>query len=247
MATYTSIQSQRIFNEWAQLPISSDELQEKIKARQQKIFPSTQPLPGASSLLTALSKTTNPPMHIALATSSHAANFELKTKHLQDLFSVFSEEHRVKGDDPRIPQGRGKPAPDIYLLALETINQRLRACGEAEVYPEECLVFEDAVPGVEAGRRAGMQVVWCPHEGLLKEYKGREKEVLAGLMGEHKDDGEGAGIVRDVKDDVEGKEERTHRRIEGKPGEIDDGWALLLKSLEDFPFEWYGIEKVASL
>ena len=109
------------------------------------------------------------------------------------------------------------------------------------------MVFEDAVPGVEAGRRAGMQVVWCPHEGLLKEYKGREKEVLAGLMGEHKDDGEGAGIVRDVKDDVEGKEERTHRRIEGKPGEIDDGWALLLKSLEDFPFEWYGIEKVASL
>lgn len=86
-----------------------------------------------------------------------------------------------------------------------------------------------------------MQVVWCPHPGLLNEYKGREKEVLAGLTGEHKEGSEGEGIVKDVKEDVRGKEERVHARIRGAPGEIDDGWAVLVGSLEEFDYEWFGI------
>jgi hypothetical protein len=36
---------------------------------------------------------------------------------------------------------------------------------------------------VEAGRRAGMRVVWVPHPELAAEYRGREKEVLAGRIG----------------------------------------------------------------
>jgi pseudouridine-5'-monophosphatase len=226
----------------------------KVSALQAHHFPSTEPLPGVPSLLRTLSEATEPKVHMALATSSHARNFVLKTAHLQDLFSVFPAENIVLGDDVRIPTGRGKPAPDIYLLALECVNAQLRrgrSHGEGggvdhkEIQPEECLVFEDSVPGVEAGRRAGMQVVWCPHPGLLNEYKGREKEVLAGLTGEHKDDtdvSEGEKIVKeDVKDDVGGKEERLHARIRGRPGEIDDGWAVLVGSLENFDWEWFGI------
>lgn len=172
----------------------------------------------------------------------------MKTTHLEYLFSLFQEEHKVLGDDPRIPVGRGKPAPDIYLVALETINKRLRETGEREVHPEECLVFEDSVPGVEAGRRAGMQVLWCPHEGLFNEYRGQEKEVLAGLTGQHDDSkDEATQIVEDVKEDIKGKEQRTHARISGKPGEIDDGWAVYVKSLEDFPYEWFGIKAGAVL
>ena len=44
---------------------------------------------------------------------------------------------------------RGKPNPDVFLLAAER-------CG-AE--PENCIVFEDAPLGVEAARRAGMRCV----------------------------------------------------------------------------------------
>jgi len=67
----------------------------------------------------------------------------------------------VLGDDARVAPGRGKPAPDIYLLALELLNKVIREEGrEQELRPEECLVLEDSVPGVEAGRRAGCQVVW---------------------------------------------------------------------------------------
>lgn len=171
---------------------------------------------------------------MALATSSHAENYVLKSSHLPELFSHFEKEHQVLGDDARIPKGRGKPAPDIYLLALSTLNDSLRAKGEPEIQPEECLVFEDSVPGVESGRRAGMQVVWCPHPGLLTEYKGREKEVLAGLTGEHKEEEE----ERLKKMEVEVQEEK---RRAGAPGEVDDGWAKLLGTLEDFQYQAFGI------
>ncbi len=44
---------------------------------------------------------------------------------------------------------RGKPEPDLFLLAAERMG----------VAPEGCVVFEDAPAGLEAARRAGMQAV----------------------------------------------------------------------------------------
>ncbi|KAI9723950.1 MAG: hypothetical protein M1812_000668 [Candelaria pacifica] len=231
----------KIFHEWAHLPISDEELRNKVAVLQRHHFPSSQPLPGVPTLLKNLSSTTSPLVHIALATSSHAVNFKLKTDHLQDLFSVFPEERRVLGDDSRIPPGKGKPAPDIYLLALKTINDGIRREGkEPEIGPEECLVFEDSVPGIEAGRRAGMRVIWCPHTGLLQEYRGREQEVLAGLGSAHKGE-EGPKTAANVGEDIEGKEIRSRQRVVGELGEPGDGWGQLLQTLEDFPYSRYGI------
>jgi pseudouridine-5'-monophosphatase len=147
---------------------------------------------------------------------------------LQPLFSLFPDERLVKGDDHRIAAGRGKPAPDIYHLALEMINKSLPN-GEPKIKEEECLVFEDSVPGIEAGRRAGMRVIWVPHLGLLEEYKGREREVLAGLTGEYKDDS------------LRQQEENAGGKKKGGPGELDDDWGELLTSLENFPYQKYGI------
>ena len=225
----------RIFREWAQLPIAHEEYYAKVQKMQRVYFPTCKPLAGVPQLLQTLAKRTDPQVQIALATSSMASNFALKTAHLEDsLFSVFPQENRVLGDDNRIPPGRGKPAPDIYLLALETINERLRREGQAEIVPAECLVFEDSVPGVESGRRAGMQVVWCPHEGLLNEYNGREENVLAGLTGEYKEVEEKNERIGVVEGDGQG-------RKKGAPGEVGDGWAKLLHSLDDFSYRDYGI------
>ena len=44
---------------------------------------------------------------------------------------------------------RGKPSPDVYLLAASRIGAA----------PSECLVVEDAPAGIEAARAAGMAVV----------------------------------------------------------------------------------------
>src|SRR2546423_13066061 len=109
---------------------------------------------------------------------------------------------------------RAKPAPGIYLLALQIINSSLQGSTK-RISPEECLVLEDSLPG---GRRAGMRVIWAPHPGLATEYREREKEVLAGRVG-----------LVEIGDNWQ-------------LGEIDDGWAEQLPSLEVFPFEKYGIE-----
>ena len=216
----------RIFQEWAKLPCTNEEFMAQNQALQRHYFATTKPLPGVPELLQKLKANG---LDIALATSSTRGNFKLKTDHLMDLFSVFPHENRITGDDERVPKGRGKPAPDIYLVALKTLNESRKARGEnGDIKPAECLVFEDSVPGVESGRRAGMQVVWCPHPGLLKEYKGQEKQVLAGLMGE-------------MKVDLQSVNELNSEHVPGTPGSIDDGWAVLLHSLEDFPYSSYGL------
>lgn len=51
-----------------------------------------------------------------------------------------------------VAPGQGKPAPDMFLLAAAKLG----------VPATECLVFEDAMPGVTAARAAGMQVVMVP-------------------------------------------------------------------------------------
>jgi pseudouridine-5'-monophosphatase len=225
-------QAGQIFHTWAQLPITQEQFFKEQSELQKELFPNTKPLPGVLKLLEGLKERN---VKMALATSSHKGNYLLKSAHLPEIFDYFQEEHKVLGDDPRIPTGRGKPAPDIYLLALSTLNKTLEAQGEKPIQPEECLVFEDSVPGVESGRRAGMQAVWCPHPGLLTEYKGREKEVLAGLTGEHKEDEE-----KELQN-TEVQVAQGERRV-GMPGKLDDGWAKLLETLEDFPYQAFGIE-----
>jgi pseudouridine-5'-monophosphatase len=181
----------RIFHEWAQLPITDAQFLARQRELQAEAFKHCKPLLGVEWMLKTLGEqgqmAGGQKVHLALATSSHTGNYEIKTKEMKEMFKVFPESCIITGDDQRIPRGRGKPLPDIYLLALKLVNEGLEN-GEKGVLPEECLVFEDSVPGVEAGRRAGMRVVWCPHPGLLGEYQGREKEVLAGRTGAHSDD-----------------------------------------------------------
>jgi HAD superfamily hydrolase (TIGR01509 family) len=77
-----------------------------------------------------------------------------------------SEEHIVRGclsandllhlfDDiiitPRLVS-RGKPAPDMFLLAAERMG----------IAPEDCLVLEDGQSGIDAAEAAGMKWVFVP-------------------------------------------------------------------------------------
>ncbi|KAI9781650.1 MAG: hypothetical protein M1839_005867 [Geoglossum umbratile] len=236
-----SVKAARIFQNWAQLPISHAEYLEKSAALHTERFANAQPLPGVVALLHSLANCSAPQVHIALATATSTANYHVKTGHLGHIFSTFRDERKVLGDDPRILAGRGKPAPDIFLLALKTINDGIRRDGvEPEIKPEECLVFEDSVAGVEAGRRAGMRVIWVPHPGLLGECVGQEEKILAGLTGKYRDIERAAGV--EVGENTEEGDQSSLNCTGDSPRVTGDGWGELLLSLENFPYEHYGIK-----
>jgi pseudouridine-5'-monophosphatase len=147
------------------------------KALQLTRFPQVQPLPGALDLVSRLKSNG---VGIALATSSTSSNYALKSSNLAHLFDLF-EDVRVTGDDMRVA-GRGKPQPDIFLTALSDLNAHLRKqnSDHVDIIPSECLVFEDGIPGVEAGLAAGMQVVWVPDEQILALHQDDVDTILKG-------------------------------------------------------------------
>jgi HAD superfamily hydrolase (TIGR01509 family) len=95
------------------------------------------PIPGIEELLAAL------PARRCVASNSHLERVRhaLSVTRLLPLFHphVFSASQIA----------RGKPAPDLFLFAA-------RQLGAA---PEECVVVEDSLTGVEAAIAAGMPVV----------------------------------------------------------------------------------------
>jgi beta-phosphoglucomutase len=52
-----------------------------------------------------------------------------------------------------------KPDPYCYQRALELLNEKRREERQLPLLPGECLVIEDAPPGVQAGRAAGMRTL----------------------------------------------------------------------------------------
>lgn len=62
---------------------------------------------------------------------------------------------------------KGKPSPDVYLTVAEKLN----------VEPKNCLVFEDIIAGIMAGKNAGMKV--CAIEDSYSIFCTEEKKQLA--------------------------------------------------------------------
>lgn len=61
----------------------------------------------------------------------------------------------------------GKPDPEVFLVAAQKINRE----------PAHCIVFEDALHGIEAGRRGGMKVVGVATTHHLEELVGADWRV----------------------------------------------------------------------
>lgn len=86
-------------------------------------------------------------LRVGLASSGIRDHVELSLREagLDGMFTI-----EVTGDDVN----RGKPAPDLFLLAAERLG----------VEQGRCAVFEDAPAGVEAAVAAGMRAVCVPNE-----------------------------------------------------------------------------------
>lgn len=97
---------------------------------------------------------------IGIATSNGRILVEdtLKALEAAELFDVVRTACEV---------AKGKPAPDVYLLAAK----------DMEVDPGRCLVFEDVPMGILAGKNAGMKV--CAVDDEFSRYQEEKKRSLA--------------------------------------------------------------------
>jgi beta-phosphoglucomutase-like phosphatase (HAD superfamily) len=88
----------------------------------------------------------------ALATST------VREEAMARMGPLFSRMHATAfGDEV----ANGKPAPDIYRLAVERLGMAA----------DRCLALEDSLPGVESAQRAGLTVIMVPdlvpsHDGI---------------------------------------------------------------------------------
>ncbi len=78
----------------------------------------------------------------AIGTSAPRANVDFVFKHtgIEKYFSTVLDERAVT---------TGKPNPEIYLKAAKALS----------FDPADCIVIEDSLSGVEAGKRAGCKVI----------------------------------------------------------------------------------------
>lgn len=126
-----------------QRPISAGELitltEEKEAIYRELYRPHLRPTPGLMPFLNALQA-----QHIpaAVGTSAPESNvrFTLDGLSLRPYFKAIVDASMIQ---------HGKPNPEIYLTAASRLG----------IEPARCVVFEDALAGIEAGLRGGMTVV----------------------------------------------------------------------------------------
>jgi beta-phosphoglucomutase len=76
----------------------------------------------------------------ALGSASKNAPIILKNLGITNLFDAIVDGNKVS---------KAKPDPEVFLLGARELG----------LEPAQCVVFEDAAAGIEAGRRGGMYTV----------------------------------------------------------------------------------------
>lgn len=111
-------------------------------------------LPGSTEAVRTLSK--QYPLAVASSSPPALIEYVMAEAEIRDRFEVI-----VSADEV----GRGKPAPDVFLVAAEKLG----------IPPESCAVFEDSSAGILAARAAGMFIIavpnphYPPHGDALRE------------------------------------------------------------------------------
>ena len=103
-------------------------------------------LPGALEFLQAMRSAG---YKTALGSASKNAGIILNKVGLTDYFDVIVDGNVVTAS---------KPDPQVFLKGAELLG----------IEPEACVVFEDAIAGVEAARAGGMKVIGIGSENMLK-------------------------------------------------------------------------------
>ncbi len=146
------------FKERFQIPDSLEQIKKNWNEMAWEKYEKQVPLKAGAHRFLDLLKEQHIAMAIATSNSRELVEMVTRVHGIYDYFSVI-----VTGCDVH----KGKPAPDVYLKAAEGIHVR----------PEECLVFEDIVQGIMAGKNAGMRV--CAVEDKYSMFQEEQKRALA--------------------------------------------------------------------
>ncbi len=140
------------FKERFQLPDSLEQIKSDWNEMAWDKYESEVPLKeGVTELLQYL-KREGIPAGIATSNSRELVELIVRKHGIEDYFGSIRTSCEV---------AKGKPSPDIYLLVAEDLG----------VLPEHCLVFEDVLQGVMAGKNANMKV--C---AVYDEYSQKDQD-----------------------------------------------------------------------
>lgn len=118
-----------------------------------------EPLPGLLQLLER-ANTLGLPMAVASASSPQNISFILDDLNLRRHFKIV-----MSGNDVQY----GKPNPEIFIKSAKSMG----------VEPSDCLVFEDAMNGIDAARLANMDAVFISTTINAREIDGQPHVVRA--------------------------------------------------------------------
>jgi beta-phosphoglucomutase family hydrolase len=119
------------------------------------------PLPGVAEFLAAL-KSAGVPCAVGSSTERLNIDTIMAGIGLGEYFNTI-----VSADDTT----RGKPDPQVFLLAAERLG----------VPPAKCVVFEDAFAGLEAAKAGGMQAVAVATTHAAEKLRGHADRVVTRL------------------------------------------------------------------
>jgi beta-phosphoglucomutase len=104
-------------------------------------------LPGVAQFFSQVHKAN---LKTALGSVSKNAPLILERIGMSEVFDVVIDGNKIS---------KGKPDPEVFTKGADELG----------VLPTECVVFEDAVAGVEAGKRGGMFVVGIGSPDVLTQ------------------------------------------------------------------------------
>ena len=147
------VKSLEIILKWGDVKLSQDEFMEQMALKNDNylsyISSMTKKdiLPGVSNVIDYLSEKNIP---FALGSASKNARIILEKTGLIQKFNAV-----VDGNDV----SKAKPNPEVFLIAASKIK----------VDPENCVVFEDSVAGIQAANSAEMTSVGIGEKNVLNE------------------------------------------------------------------------------
>ena len=125
------------------------EVIDREHAKHRELIANDLPVPsGVVSFIKAAAR------HYDLGIVSMAVRSEID--HVLKLAGLTNQFSLIVSAEPGL---RHKPAPDCYERALELLNEKRRRRRDLPLLAQECLVIEDAPPGIASARAAGMRTV----------------------------------------------------------------------------------------